>query len=137
MPPDINLRPPRPGAPRPQERSLTTQAEEALVPETALAEPAATGQSSGEQALVTAAGPPAPPDIRRKIDADAALEVHDASFTDRLMFWKTPPRPGVVVDPAKEAQRLQENSALGTSPDVGDTPIIQKKSSGGLFDSLF
>ena len=41
MPPDFSLRPPRPGAPRPMEQSPRTQAEEALVPQTALAAPQA------------------------------------------------------------------------------------------------
>ena len=43
------------------------------------------------------------------------------------MFWRTPPKPGVVIDPQKEAQRLRENSALGQSQETGDTPIVQPK----------
>src|ERR1700709_2481332 len=39
MPPDYNLRPPRPGAARPQEQSERQQAQEALVPQTALDAP--------------------------------------------------------------------------------------------------
>jgi hypothetical protein len=73
MPPDFDVRPPRPGASRPQEAALSTQAEAALVPQTALAEPAplGSGTSPGEQALDAQAGPAAPADIRRKVDADA------------------------------------------------------------------
>src|ERR1700710_307710 len=67
MPPDYNLRPPRPGAPRPQEQSERQQAQEALVPETALNAPKAES-SAGQAALVQEAGPAAPSDIRRKID---------------------------------------------------------------------
>ena len=52
------------------------------------------------------------------------------------MFWRTPPPPGVVVDPQKEAQRLRENAALGQSPETGDTPIIQNKPKT-FFDALF
>jgi len=139
MPPDFDVRPPRPGASRPQETALSTQAEEALVPETTLSATASAsgGTSPGEQALDAQAGPAAPADIRRKVDADAALDARSRSFTDELMFWKSPPPPGVVVDPQKEQQRLQENAALGQSPNAGDTPIIQKQKSGGLFDILF
>src|ERR1700710_906169 len=67
MPPDYNLRPPRPGAPRPQEQSERQQAEEALVPQMALGVPQG-GTSAGQAALMQEAGPAAPSDIRRKID---------------------------------------------------------------------
>ncbi len=139
MPPDFDVRPPRPGASRPQETALSTQAEAALVPQTALAETASSGSSAspGEQALDAQAGPVAPADIRRRVDADAAIEARSTSFTDELMFWKTPPKPGVVVDPQKEQQRIQENAALGQNQNIGDTPIIQNQKSGGLFSNLF
>lgn len=139
MPPDFTLRPPEPGAPRPQDQSPTQQAEEVLVPQTALAGGAATGAASmspGQEALVAAAGPPAPANIRAEVNQEAALDQPGRSFTDRLMFWKTPPLPGVVVDPTKEAQRLRENAALGRSPETGMTPIIQPKASNSLFGSL-
>src|ERR1700684_2507570 len=50
MPPDYNLRPPRPGAVRPQEQSERQQAQEALVPQTALDAPTTTA-SAGQAAL--------------------------------------------------------------------------------------
>ena len=50
-------------------------------------------------------------------------------FVDKLMFWRKPAQPGIVVDPQKEGQRLRENAALGQSQETGDTPIIQP--SGG------
>jgi Protein of unknown function (DUF3035) len=137
MPPDLQLRPPRPGTPRPQEQSERTAAEAALVPQAALgSDDPAGGVSAGQSALVQAAGPAAPADIRRKVDADASMAAADTSLTDRLMFWKQKPPPGVVVDPQRESQRLRENAALGQNPEQGDTPIIQRKRAG-LFDSLF
>src|ERR1700710_3238097 len=51
MPPDYNLRPPRPGAPRPQEQSEREQAAEALVPQLALGTPQGSA-SPGQSALV-------------------------------------------------------------------------------------
>src|SRR3954452_14114804 len=51
MPPDYNLRPPRPGAPRPQEQSERQQAEEALVPQLALGAPKG-DSSAGQAALI-------------------------------------------------------------------------------------
>jgi hypothetical protein len=135
LPPDYSLRPPRPGAPRPQEVSERTQAEEALVPQQALGVAAGT-DSPGQDALVAEAGPPAPKDIKAEIDRDAQLDQPGQSFTDKLLFWRSTPQPGIVVDPTKEAQRLRQNAALGRSVDDGDTPIIQPQQKG-LLQGLF
>jgi hypothetical protein len=136
MPPDYMLRPPRPGAPRPQETSQRQGAEATLAPQAALGAGQSSEVSPGQQALVAAAGPAAPADIRQRLDADAAIAASDRSFADKLMFWRTPPDRSVVVDPQREAQRLRENAALGQSPTVGDTPIIQRKKDT-LWDALF
>lgn len=139
MPPDFTIRPPQPGAPRPQERSASASAEAALSPQSALA-PASSVASPGEQALLSAAGPQAPANIRSDVNKDAHLDTGNPSLTDRLMFWKTPTPPGVVVDPTREAQRLHENAALGQPTQAGDTPIIQRKPEpllNGLFSNLF
>ncbi len=135
MPPDFSLRPPRPGAVRPQEQSERTKAEEALVPQQALGVAAGT-DSPGQDALVSQAGPPPPKNIRAEVDEDAQLDQPGHSFTDKLLFWRSTPQPGVVVDPTKEAQRLRQNAALGRSVDDGDTPIIQPKQKG-LLEGIF
>ena len=137
MPPDFALRPPQPGAARPQEQSEARQAEEALVPQVALGGSGQVGMTAGQQALVQQAGPPAPADIRRDIAQDQRQQAaNDQSFVDRLLFWRTPAQPGVVVDPQRESQRLRENAALGQNPEVGDTPIIQPRRKGWL-EGLF
>lgn len=133
MPPSFELRPPAPGAPRPQELPERRQAEAALVPDTALASGA--GQDSpGQAAIVRAAGPPAPPDIRAQVNEEAPLDRPRESLTDRLLFWQSPPPPGTVVDPTRESQRLRENAALGRSVEQGDTPIVQPKRRNLLTD---
>lgn len=134
MPPDYTLHAPQPGAPRPQEQSAPASAEAALVPQAVPGAGAA--MSPGQQAIVNAAGPPAPADIRSQVDAQAALDAPGRSFVDRLMFWKSPPLPGTVVDPQQEAQRLRDNAALGQSENQGTTPIIQPKQENFL-RSLF
>jgi hypothetical protein len=131
MPPDFSLRPPRPGAARPMEQSERTQAEEALAPQTALGEPQS-GDSAGQDALVQAAGPAASSQIRQQVDTDAKMQTSTQSFASKLLFWQKPAPQGIVVDPQKEAQRLRENAALGQSPNVGDTPIIQPRQKGWL-----
>ncbi len=139
VPPDFALRPPQPGAARPQEQTTTNAAEDALVPQAALtAAPAAASaaDSPGQEAIIAAAGPTPPADIRRRVDQEAAKEASSHALTDRLMFWKTPAPPGTVVDPQKEAQRLRNNAALGQSQTTGDTPIVQTPPKS-LFNELF
>jgi hypothetical protein len=135
MPPDFNLRPPRPGVPRPQEQSERQQAQEALVPETALGTQA-TSASAGQAALLQETGPDAPGDIRRQIDRDARFAANDDSFIDKVLYWRKPDAEHVQIDAQKESQRLRQNAALGEAPDVGETPIIEQKKKG-WFSSLF
>lgn len=136
MPPDLTLRPPRPGAIRPQELTQRQQAESVLAPDTALNGAPRGSVTPGQQALIAAAGPAAPADIRTKVEGEAALDTPSRPFTDRLLFWKDAPPPGTSVDPARESARLRENAALGQPATAGDTPIIQRKRQG-LFSSLF
>ncbi len=132
MPPDYTLSPPRPGAPRPQEMTAQQAAEAALAPDTALTSTAGP-ESAGQQALVAQAGPPAPANIRDQVNAEVQLDRPRQGFTQQLMFWQSPPPAGTLLDPAKEAERLREDAALGQPPTVGETPIIQpKKNTGGI-----
>jgi hypothetical protein len=135
MPPDYNLRPPRPGAARPQEQSERQQAQATLVPELALGTPKGDA-SPGQEALVQEAGPAAPSDIRRRIDQDARMEDADQSFIDKVLYWRKNDPNHVQVDAQLESQRLRQNAALGQAADVGSTPIIQTKKTG-WFTSLF
>jgi hypothetical protein len=131
MPPSFALPPPAPGAIRPQEQSERAKAELALVPQMALGTPTESA-SPGQQALVQAAGPPASPAIRTQVDQAARQDRPSPGLGDKLMFWRAPAKPGVVLDPEKEAQRLRENAALGQSQESGDTPIVQPKRRGWL-----
>ncbi len=136
MPPDYNLRPPRPGAARPQEQSEREQAAEALVPQLALGGAPQGNVSPGQEALLEQTGPAAPADIRTRVDRDANRDNADTSFIDKVLYWRKPNVQHVQVDAQKESQRLRENAALGEAPDVGNTPIIQQKKEG-WFTKLF
>ena len=134
MPPDMagGLPSPRPGAPRPMERSARDEAEAVLVPSLALRDPRqqprAAGGSVGEIALLQAAGPTPSPDIRRQVDEESQrLDRPPRDLVDRLIFWRDPPPPGIAVDPALERQRIRENAALGVEGTAGDTPIQQPR----------
>ena len=136
LPPDYNLRPPRPGAPRPQEQSEQRQAQEILAPQTALNAPTAGGDSAGQNALLAQSGPTAPADIRRRVDRDARVDKADDGFVDRLLYWGKSDPNAAVVNPAAEADRVKANAALGLPQNTGTTPIIQEKQKG-WFSSLF
>ncbi len=135
MPPDFALRPPQPGAPRPQEQSERAQAESALVPEAALGG-GRVGVSRGQASMVRDAGGGAPVDIRARVDQEARQRANDDGFVDRLLYWRKGDSQRAVVDPAAESSRLKQNAALGQSPITGETPIIQDRKKG-WFQNLF
>lgn len=145
MPPDYNLRPPTPGAPRPQEGTTRDQAAAAVfgypgaglqpdqIPPIGVGESEA-AQSSGESALLQSAGASGvDPNIRALVDTETAADVADSqSLADTLVFWRDPEPYGDVVDPAAEQKRLQENAALGKPVTEGETPVIIRKQRGML-----
>lgn len=142
LPPDFNLRPPRPGAVRPQEGTAQLRARRAIFPldgTTRIADLRSDFQSEGfsasEASFLTRIGAhDNPDDIRARIDRETRRIVRaDDDFTDRLIFWKEAEEPGVVVDAAAESRRLQENSALGTRG-AGETPTISRESKAPLED---
>ena len=144
MPPDYGLRPPTPGAPRPQEGSTTDQARSAVTggrPGTRPGAAPAAGAgrpSAGEAALLEKAGADrADPAIRSTVDREAkAVADADRSFTDKLIFWREPEPAGTVIDAEREQQRLRENQALGRPANSGDTPIVRRRQRG-LLEGLF
>jgi hypothetical protein len=134
MPPSLGqLPPPRPGSTRPQERSAREQAEALL---TGAPAPRATAPTRGEAALLAQTGPDVPDSIRAQVDQEATRTGNEnRTLVDRALFWRDPPPPGVPVDPAREAQRLRENAALGRDVVEGETPIIQPERRG-ILESL-
>ncbi|MHA1107486.1 MAG: DUF3035 domain-containing protein [Alphaproteobacteria bacterium] len=140
LPPDYGLRPPVPGEKRPQEATVRDQARRTLLGGAATADSKAaqSGQlSKGESAILRRAGAvTVDPAIRGQVNVEsAALAVPNEGFMDKIIFWQKPPPPGVVVDAGKEARRLREASALGTSPS-GDVPIIKRKKKG-ILEGIF
>jgi hypothetical protein len=152
MPPDYSLRPPTPGAPRPQEGTTTDQAQNIVtgysnratttlqpdqIPSIGEGEQTTT-ESAGESAFLQSASLTGiDPNIRKLVDQETAAD-QDASqsFLDDLVFWRAPEPYGTVVDPVAEQKRLQENQALGQPTDTGETPIIERKKKG-LFEGVF
>jgi hypothetical protein len=151
MPPDYNLRPPTPGAPRPQEGTVREQAERVVfgypgagtgnvpsrLPEIGVGE-ASAAQSAGEASLLQSAGTSGvDPNIRQLVDSETAADQADSQqLIDSIVFWRKPEPYGTVVDPTEEQRRLQENAALGAPPTQGTTPVIERRQKG-LLEGLF
>lgn len=152
MPPNADLRPPRPGTPRPQEQSPqaeartivtgaggTTQAGGAPGKPRGKAGPVETGASPGEAALlakVGQGGSSVDPEIRTKVNRESrVIADSNRSLIDSLIFWQPRSEPGVLLDPAKEQQRLREAQATGASP-TGNTPTIERRKRG-ILEGIF
>ncbi|MDE2581834.1 MAG: DUF3035 domain-containing protein [Rhodospirillales bacterium] len=134
MPPDLMIRPPDPGAPRPQAVSASRAAEQALMPQSTLAGPATGPVSPGQEALIQSATAAAGTTSAAPQLGTPANAGHE-SFVYRMLFGQTGGNQE-VVDAAAEQKRLRSNAALGQSPVTGQTPVIRPEKPG-FFDRLF
>jgi hypothetical protein len=130
LPPDFNLRPPQPGAPRPQDVAATNAAESTVfglkqAPGAARLQAVA---SPSEGAFLAKAGAAnAEPGIRSTLDAETrSLISADQHWVDHLLFWQTQEQPYTVVNAGEEAKRLKENAAEGKPVTEGETPTIER-----------
>jgi hypothetical protein len=85
-PPSLALRPTRPGAIAPHQTSPS--------------EP--TTGSAGQDALLQAAGPGAPADIRQLINENSGMIDRGPAFTDQLMSWTPPPGSTPMSQPVQK-----------------------------------
>jgi hypothetical protein len=150
VPPDFDLRPPRPGEARPLAGTTGDQARATLLGEAPAAaeRPAIATQSlepassAGQQALLgKAGGGTVDPEIRRRIaqENQSLATVEQAMFT-KLLKWRQPAALGAVVDAPAEAERLLANRASGQPITTGDTPtVVQRRQSplGALVEKVF
>ncbi|NQW11356.1 MAG: DUF3035 domain-containing protein [Alphaproteobacteria bacterium] len=153
LPPNYDLRPPVPGAVRPQEQSTSEQAAARIlgrpVPSTAsssttgpavaaAAVAAVTVNSAGEARLRQQLGvDKADPNIRQIVNAETATFVYGEQYPiDKLLFWRDDPERGVLLNATEEQRRLRENSALGKPVTEGESPTIERKR-GSIFQGLF
>lgn len=130
IPPDFNLRPPRPGAARPQEIDPRIQAQAALGGSGSGAAPGrpAGNTTVGEQALLRQAGGSRTNAAIREVlnGEDAILNETDVSFVDRLIFWRTRGNPD-VLNPTREQQRVRQQTAAANATPEQEAPIIRRK----------
>jgi hypothetical protein len=132
MPPDYALRPPRPGAPRPQIVDTAAQAQETLFNGNGATAPKAPSQ--GEQALLEAAGATkADNSIRDTVDRETAQKVvASPHLVDMLMGSGSDEKPATTVDASAEAARIKQDQQANKPVTNGATPVIEKQESGWL-----
>lgn len=134
LPPEFGLRPPTPGADRPQQVQPRDEARSAVLSSGGRQAPtnqaSRDGGSRGMSVLLSKTGADAAdPTIRAKVEEESSvLAKEDRRFIDKLIFWvDDAPYPGTVVDPKKEQKRIMENQALGKPITEGEVPEIKRK----------
>jgi len=128
LPPDYNLRPPAPDAPRPQELAPGDEARVALFGETI-------GQtaSQGERTLVNNAGAQtADPTIRDTIDFEAQGVVRrNEGFVNRLLAFGGSSAPRATpLNAEEEARRLEDDEAIRRA--TGGGQVVIERDRGGF-----
>ena len=134
VPPDFALRPPAPGAVRPQEGSTTEQAKAVLQGKTKVQPMAIStaGRDTGDITLLKHAGADTvQPGVRELVDKENLAQTQpDRSFTDTLMFWRDKPDPSAPINATSEEARLRNNLALGRSAKDPDVPQVERAKTG-------
>jgi len=138
IPPDYNLKPPKPGASPVNQTDPSESAQTALFGNDAatIASNITGNYSDGEKMLLAQAGiANADPNIRIHLQSDRkAMIGADDSFTNEVLFWKGPKTdPGTAVDADAEAKRIDAQKAgQGPRPDAP-----KKDEDRGWFDGWF
>ena len=134
VPPEYNLRPPRPGQATPQELRPNQEARVAV-----FGEGIGSSASLGEQALIARAGAMAVDSaVRGQIDFNRADTLRKPrSIADRILFWQddeggpeAAPGDGVVIDAAIEAERLATERRAVEAATGGEEVVIRKGERG-------
>ncbi len=126
VPPEFSLRPPRPGAPRPQELQPTETARRALLGEE-FGE-GEEGPSKGEVSLLMRAGADrVDPNIRKVLsDESGGTRKKDEGFADKVLFWRDS-ESGNVPPKALNARAESERLRSELPSDTGSTDELQNE----------
>ncbi len=150
IPPDFNLKPPKPGASPTNQVSPTASAQEVLYgtnPDV-VAAGMSKGYSDEEKLFLAKTGAnTADHSVRQQIAADnKQMEASDESFTNKVLFLGPEPDQGKAVNADAEAARISDAKAQGkdtVAPDAAagqpasekkpeSAPQIKKEDSGWL-----
>jgi hypothetical protein len=122
VPATFELKPPQPGAPRPQDSDTAAAAQRVLggVPRST---PAA---SQGEMELLNSSGAAAAdPKVRQALSAEEREAKGRSSYADTVLFWRgRDSDPGTPIDPLDEPYKPgQTQSAASTQSSASETPV--------------
>ena len=130
MPPSYNLRPPRPGAQRPQENTAIDEAKQVVFGTNEVKKEASREVTQGESILLQKTGAStATSNIRDIIDRETVELVKTETSTVNRILGKAGKKidtPASVVDPIKESERIIQNKKAGKSITDGKTPTIEQ-----------
>ncbi len=130
LPPDYSLRPPAPGAVRPQEKRSDVMARETLLGESRFQKEKDGSFEQDEMSFLKELGVDnASPDIRDIVNREAAQsQVREKPVAERLLGISlgTSKPAGVAVDAPAEARRIQENIIKGQDITEGETPALEE-----------
>ena len=122
MPPDYDLRPPQPGAPRPQDAVTGANAQNAVFGNTTRQAGKETASAKADENFLAAAGAAqTDPNIRPEVDREtAALAPAQQPVAKKLLnIGKNQPPAASVVDPAAEAARIKQLQQNGQPASAG------------------
>jgi len=144
LPPNYGLKPPKPGSDRPQAVNPRDRAAQALgikrntSRQLTKTKNDLSALSLGELSVLRLTGATeADPSIRMEIEKETGIMVTASdSFTDKITFWQSPSKVGIVVDPAREAKRIRRNQALGKPLNKDDIPVIKHRAKA-IFEDVF
>lgn len=120
MPPNFNLEPPRPGAPRPQEEMTSTKAK-GLVLSSQSSAPKPSDVSASEQALLGKVGAAkADPNIRNELNDPQQPEKKSVAQKFGL---SSPESPDKALDPVEESKDLQKKNVKTPTPAPAKTDV--------------
>lgn len=128
LPPDYNLRPPRPGEARPGETDPAGEARAAL-----FGDNVGQAASQGERAFISAAGASTADDnIRNQIDYEAQGVVRrNEGFVDRLLSFGGSSAPASApLNAEDEARRLADEESIRRA--TGGGQVVIRRDGGGF-----
>ena len=119
VPATFDLRPPQPGASRPQDSDAAAAAQRVLGGTTARAAPA----SEGEKALLSSSGAAtSDANVRQELGEEVRESRKRKSYADTVLFWRgAKGEVGTPLDAGEEAQRIN-----ATLPKNQAQPVIQR-----------
>lgn len=139
VPTEFTLPPPSPGMNRPQELQPEEDAQVALFGTSITGNDQQEFTAGEESILTSAAISDDVDDIRTTIDQEHAEMQVEEDWVDDVVFWREVPDPTeVLIDPDKETNRLQSNSALGLPANEGDFEgVVVETRDKAIFEDIF